>query len=174
MKDSTIQLSRGHLFALGSMSVALAALAFFLGFTVSERVRPADETAPGVPPLVAEEVRAGSLEALLARVADQQAADLVFPAELESTDRTVSANGVPTGGWAIQVAEYPDRESADRLVEQLRATSLTAYRVAAIVGGSRVQRVRVSGFNTREAAMAEVNSVGARAGSTGAMVVAAP
>lgn len=174
MKDSTIQLSRGHLFALGSMSVALAALAFFLGFTVAERVRPAGEAQTGVPPLVAEEVRAGSLEALLARVADRQAADLAFPAELESTDRTVSANGVPTGGWAIQVAEYPDRESADRLVEELRATSLTAYRVAAIVGGHRVQRVRVSGFPSREAAMAQVETIGARSGSAAAVVVPAP
>ena len=174
MKDETIRLTRGHLFALGSMSVALAVLAFFLGFSVAVRGRPTGGNPSTVAPLVADEVNRGSLEALLARVADLHSGGLAFPSELESGDTNVSANGVPAGGWAIQVAEYPDRESADSLVVELRATSLTAYRVAAIVNGHRVQRVRVSGFSTREAAMSELESVGSRSGSVTASVVPAP
>lgn len=173
MKDQLIQLSRGHLFALGAMSVALAVLTFFLGYTVAERRRPANELPPELEPLTAEEVRAGTLESLLARVSDQQRADLAFPGELEQAGN-VSEGGVPTGGWAIQVAEYPDADSAERLVAELRAAELPAYRAAALVDGHKVQRVRVSGYGTRDAALRELESVATRSGAAAPAVVPAP
>lgn len=173
MKDQPIQLSRGHLFALGAMSVALAVLTFFLGFTVAERRRPTTDLPPELTPLTAEEVRAGTLESLLARVADEQRADLAFPGELERAGN-VSEGGIPTGGWAIQVAEYPDTESAERLVAELRAAELPAYRAAALVDGRKVQRVRVSGFGTRDAALRELESVASRTGASAPVVVPAP
>jgi len=176
MKDNQIQLSRGHLFALGAMSVALAALSFFLGFTVAERVRATPETtvAPGMAPLVAEDVQHGTLETLLARVAKQDPEDLSFTGELASASLNVSADGVPTGGWSIQLAEHPDPAAADAQVEQLRAAGVSAYRVAGLVDGRRVQRVRVSGYSSRESAMADLESTATRLGATAPSVVPAP
>jgi len=173
MKDQLIPLTRGHLFALGAMSVALACLSFFLGITVAERGRPAAEPVNGVVPLVAAEVREGTLEMLLARVSEQQGADVSFPSELVGAG-AASESGVPTGGWSIQVAEYPDVESADRLVVELRAAEMQAYRVAALVDGHAVQRVRVSGYASREGALSEMESVASRTGATAPRVVAAP
>jgi hypothetical protein len=173
MKDALIPLTRGHLLALGAMSVALACLSFFLGLTVANRGRAPEAEAGGVPPLVAAEVREGTLEALLARVSQQQGAELSFPGELAGPG-AMSESGIPTGGWSIQVAEYPDRPSADRLVEELRAAELQAYRVSALVDGHPVQRVRVSGYATRERALTAMESVASRAGSSTPRVVAAP
>lgn len=173
MKDQLIPLTRGHLFALGAMSVALACMSFFLGLTVGERSQPTTETAAGVTPLVAAEVQEGTLESLLSRVSQQQALEVSFPAELAGPG-PASESGVPTGGWSIQVAEYPDVPSADRLVESLRAAELQAYRVAALVDGRTIQRVRVSGYASRERALTEMESVASRAGATDPRVVAAP
>ncbi len=173
MKDQTIQLSRGHLYALGAMSVALALLTFFLGFAVSQRMGREVGPAPDRMPLTADEVRAGTLESLLARVASEQRADLAFPGELEAASN-VSEGGIPTSGWAIQVAEYPDLESAERLVAELRAAEVPAYRAAALVDGRRVQRVRVSGYGSREAALGQMESVASRSGATAPSVVPAP
>ncbi len=173
MKDQLIPLTRGHLFALGAMSVALACLSFFLGFTVAEKARAHSGEVAGMAPLVAAEVRGGTLEALLARVSQQQEAQVSFPGELAG-QAAASESGVPTGGWSIQVAEYPDVPSADRLVAELRAAEMQAYRVAALVDGRAVQRVRVSGYNSREGALGEMESVASRAGSSTPRVVAAP
>jgi hypothetical protein len=173
MKDQLIPLTRGHLFALGAMSVALACLSFFLGLTVAERTHRGMPEVDGVRPLVADDVREGTLETLLARVSQQQGIDVAFPGEL-AVGGSLSENGVPTGGWSIQVAEYPDTSSADRLVVELRAAELKAYRVAALVDGRSVQRVRVSGYVSREGALVAMESVASRAGAADPRVVAAP
>ena len=173
MKDHLIPLTRGHLFALGAMSVALACLSFFLGLTVAERSRAVAPAEGGVPPLVAEEVHAGTLETLLARVSQQQGAQVSFPGELAGHG-SLSEDGVPTGGWSIQVAEYADVVSAERLVGELRAAELKAYRAAALVDGRSVQRVRVSGYASREGALSAMESVASRAGASAPRVVAAP
>ena len=175
MKDPLIQLTRGHLFALGTMSVALAALSFFLGFTVNERMRAVDAEAPvGAPPLVADEVRSGSLETLLARVSAQAPEDLAFTSELVGNGPNLSSDGVPNGGWAIQLSEGTDLPGADAKVAELRAAGVAAYRVAALVDGHKVQRVRVGGYPSRESALGELESVGARLGALAPSVVPAP
>ncbi len=173
MKDQPIQLARGHLFALAATSLALSVLTFFLGITVAERTRPSAPVPSGLQPLLADEVRLGSLESLLARVSDEKRSALAFPQGLDGAG-SVSEAGVPTGGWAVQVAEYADAPSADRLVAELRAADVAAYRAAALVDGRRVQRVRVSGFASREAALGQMEAVASRAGSSLPTVVPAP
>lgn len=173
MKDQPIQLARGHLFALAATSLALSVLTFFLGITVAERTRPTGAATSGSQPLLADEVRLGSLESLLARVSGEHRGGLAFPHGLDGAG-SVSEAGVPTSGWAIQVGEYPDAPSADRLVAELRAANVAAYRAAALVDGRRVQRVRVSGFSSREAALGQMEAVASRAGSALPSVVPAP
>src|SRR5688500_5576899 len=78
-----LPLTRNHLYALGALSLALAVLAFFVGFQTGR----GKVVAPPVPPvakLVPEEVARGDLEVLLAGVEQANAGDapLGFPDEL--------------------------------------------------------------------------------------------
>jgi cell division septation protein DedD len=177
MKDRAIPLTRGQLLALGAMSLALAALSFFVGLAVGQGA-PASELAaankPSVPPLVAEAVQTGSLESLLVRVSGVQATEVDFPGALAAAIPHASADGVPLAGWAVQVAEYPDAVGAERLVAQLRELKLPAYAVSALVDGTPQHRVRVGGFSTRESATAAVAAVATSAGSSQPLVVPAP
>ncbi len=174
MKDAAIPLTRGHLYALGAMSMALAFLAFFVGLALGQRAPEVEAEGPAVLPLVAAEVQGGSLETLLARVSEAQGAGVSFPAELASSAPSASVDGVPTGGWAVQVGEYPDLEGADRLVAQLREAGLPAYRVRVLVDGHRRERVRVAGYSTRESAAIAMADVASRSGSASPAVVPAP
>jgi cell division septation protein DedD len=174
MKDRTLSMSRGHLLALGAMSLASAVLAFFVGVAVGRRAEAPVAGVPAVAPLVADDVRSGSLERLLARVSEEQAPDVTFPAALSAVTPSASLDGIPTGGWSIQVGEFPDATAADRLVGQLREGGLPAYRVRALVDGRSVHRVRVSGYGTRDAASSDASSVASRAGAESGVVVPAP
>lgn len=177
MKDRAIPLTRGQLLALGAMSMALATLSFFVGLAVGEGPvvpRAGSPARPTVEPLVGETVRTGSLESLLVRVSGTQGTEVRFPSALTALVPEATADGVPTGGWAIQVGEYPDADGATRLVTQLRAAELPAYAVLALVDGNKSHRVRVSGFATREAAATAVSDVATRAGSSSPLVVPAP
>ena len=82
-----LPLTRNHLYAMGTLSVCLAAIAFFVGFSLGRgrATVPATAAAPG---LVAPEVRTGELEVLLSKVEHASAGDaaLGFPAELPRTD----------------------------------------------------------------------------------------
>jgi cell division septation protein DedD len=59
---------------------------------------------------------------------------------------SVAVDGVPAGGWAIQVASRDTEADAQALVETLRAAGLAAYRVVALVDGKSAWRVRVRGL----------------------------
>lgn len=85
--ERELVLTRGHLFALGALSLALAVLSFFVGLQLGRTDAPI-ATAPAVDPLVREEVRGGDLEVLLARVeaASRPHAELTFPEKLEESD----------------------------------------------------------------------------------------
>lgn len=174
--ERPLQLTRGHLFALGAFAVALAALAYFLGVTVGRRQVEAPEPVVKADALVPEEVRSGDLEVLLAKVeATQQGVD--FPADLPQSPAPVVpgvSDGAPTSGWAIQVAARADETDAQRLVETLRQAGLQAYRVVALVDGKPEQRVRIGGYSTEAAARAALTEVQARSGSAEATVVTAP
>lgn len=85
--ERELVLTRGHLFALGALSLALAVLSFFVGLQLGRTDAPV-APAPAVEPLVREEVRGGDLEVLLARVeaASRPHAELTFPEKLEESD----------------------------------------------------------------------------------------
>ncbi len=174
MKDNAVPLTRGHLYALGAMSMALGFLAFFVGLAFGQRAPAPTEAEARVLPLLSEEVQTGSLEALLSRVSEGQGAGLTFPSELSSSTPSASIDGVPTGGWSVQVGQYPEVDGAERLVAQLREAGLPAYRVAALVDGRRQHRVRVSGYSSRESATIDMAAVASRAGASAPSVVPAP
>jgi cell division septation protein DedD len=85
-----------------------------------------------------------------------------------------TADGVPAGGWAIQVHTRGDAADAQALVETIRAAGLPAYRVEALVEGRSTWRVRVGGFASKEAATSALGEVSGRAGSADAAVTPAP
>lgn len=85
-----------------------------------------------------------------------------------------TSDGVPTHGWAIQVAVRNDAADADRLVATLREAKLDAYRVEALVDGRSEHRVRIGGYATEAAATAALPEVRGRAGASTATVAHAP
>jgi cell division septation protein DedD len=172
--DRPLALTRGHLFALGALAVAMSVLTFFIGVQLGHKQGPV-AVAPENAPLVPEEVRSGDLEVLLTRV-EQAHADptLSFPRELARSELPSSSDQVPHSGWAIQVAAEPTAEDAQRLVDTLRAAGLSAYRVAALVDGKAEHRVKVGGYVTEDAATAAIPEVKSRAGASEAAVSAAP
>lgn len=82
--------------------------------------------------------------------------------------------GVPSGGWAVDVASFPSEAEAATHVEGLRAAELAAYRVVALVDGVAVWRVRIGGYPSKDAASAALSSVAAQARSSTARVTKAP
>ncbi len=209
-----LPLTRNHLYAMGALSLALALLAFFVGFSLGRGKAAAPPPAPAST-FVPEEVRTGDLEVLLAKVEQANAGDaaLGFPAELPRTEpppppvdptappveptpppnpfpaesRPGTAalggppvatptvdEGVPTSGWAVEVAEHTSEADASRYVETLRAAGLEAYRVVALVGGKTVWRVRIGGYSSKDAATAAVPAVASKAGASSATVTPAP
>lgn len=173
MPERQLALTRGHLFALGALSLALALLTFFIGMEVGGRQSPA-AALPAPAGLVPEDVREGRLEALLARVDENRDRSLGFPRELPAPMVALSSDGVPSSGWAVQVAESPEVDRAQRLVDTLRAADLPAYRVAALVDGKAMHRVKIGGFSTEDAAVASLSELQARAGTASASAVPAP
>lgn len=87
-----VPLSRNHLYALGALSLALAVLAFFVGFQAG-RGQVRAPAAPAVARFVSDEVASGDLEVLLARVEQATVGDapLDFPSELPRTEVPVAA-----------------------------------------------------------------------------------
>lgn len=173
MAERQLSLTRGHLFALGVLSVALASLTFFIGVEVGRQDVP-DAPPPAQAGLVAEDVKSGDLEVLLAKVDEHRDASLGFPHELVAPVIASTSDAVPTSGFAIQVAEGDDVARAQRLVETLRAANMPAYRVAAIVDGKTLHRVRIGGYSSEAAATAARGEIAGRAGAAEASVVAAP
>ncbi len=87
---------------------------------------------------------------------------------------TPEAGRIPESGWAVQVGSYSSAAEADERIADLAGRGVSAYRVAALVGGATWHRVRVGGFRTREAAEADRARVAVAAGSDEAIVVKAP
>ncbi|MDP2309270.1 MAG: SPOR domain-containing protein [Pseudomonadota bacterium] len=104
-----LPLSRNHLYALGTLSVALAVLSFFVGFQAG-RGQVVAPSAPAVARFVPDEVAAGDLEVLLAGVeqANVGEAPLGFPAELPRTDMAlVAPPALGEGGVLVPVVAPP-------------------------------------------------------------------
>lgn len=172
MPPAPLTLTRGHVLALGALSLALAVLSFFLGVEVGRRQVP---VAPPPAPagLVPEEVKSGQIEELISKAESKQGAPVDFPKALVAPPDGANT-ALPTTGWAIQVAEFPDAASADALVAKLVAEKLAAYRVGAVVEGRAVQRVRVGGYATKDAATGSMPKVAETAGVPDGVVVPAP
>ena len=65
----------------------------------------------------------------------------------------VSSVSDPLVRWVVQVGSFSSAANADRLVEQLRQDSLSAYREEVESGGKRIYRVRVGPYLEREEAI---------------------
>ena len=175
-----IWITRKHLAALGVTTLAIAALTFFLGMRVGRSTAPPPPTAV-VPGLTPDQLSQEQLEALLREVARQRGAtDFQFPTELSApasapalqTAAPVEANPtqvgappdaapppeaapsgtLPSGGWALQVGSYSSLDEANARLAELQTANLKAYRVAALVDGALVQRVRIGGYGSEQAA----------------------
>ena len=106
--ENQLSLTRGHLHALGAMSLALALLSFFLGVQVGRRQAP-PAAAPVAAALLGEEAKTGNLEQLLEKVENAQVAaqPLGFPTVLPGA--SAGADGVkapvslpPVGSGSVQ------------------------------------------------------------------------
>jgi hypothetical protein len=172
--SSTRPIARSQFLAMGVLAALAAGLAFLVGVEVGRR--PTSPGPPGTeaPGLVSEAVRSGDLEDLLAQVERADRVALGFPADLAARGLPTSSPDLPTTGWALDLAGLGSAREAEARVAALRAAAVPAYRVAALVEGHAVQRLRVGGFASEELALAAVPSVLATTGYGGAKLVAAP
>lgn len=159
---------------MGVLAVMAASLAFLVGVETGRRQAVVPGEAAAVPPLVPGEVRAGELEELLAAVDRADRVALGFPAELAAPGHAMSSPDLPSSGWALDLAELASARDAEAKVASLRAAAVPAYRVAALVDGRAIQRLRVGGFASEESALDAIPGVLAVSGYPGARVVAAP
>lgn len=192
-RDRQLNMTRGHLYALIAMALALSVATFFLGIQIGRRDVPAATvTAATEPPLVKEEARDGSLEVLLARVEQARpgSVPLEFPSVLPVTDPPPAigegavvppapglaprAGDIPKDGWALETGIFPEVNAADNEVARLRAAGLSAYRVTSLINGQPNSRVRIGGYKSEADALAAVAKVSEAAPSATPKVVKAP
>lgn len=196
--DHQLSLSRGHLHALGALALALAFLAFFLGYQVGRRQVPEAPVAVAAP-LVSEETRNGNLEVLLNKVDETSAKNLAlsFPANLPGgaeaapsapTEPAPTGDGavppanvppptegpVPTGGWALQIGDTHDYAEAQAWMRPLTDAGLAAYRTTEIRDGVPTHRLRVGGYAAQKDAADAVALVAPLLGKESLEVVPAP
>lgn len=98
-RAGTLTITRAHLTALAVLSIALASLAFIVGFEAGRSQARVVEPAAQIQPLIGEEARTGNLEALLARVEEARggSTSLTFPSELPATAPPVEPPVGPDG-----------------------------------------------------------------------------
>ena len=199
-----IWITRGHLAALGTATLAIALLAFFIGIQVG---RNQAETPQEIPAdaLLPDPAKEDALEALLREVEAAQAAapPLAFPDTLtegeapeppqeeeeEAVETTIepvpevkqepppptpSTAPVPTSGWSVQVASYDNAPDADSRVEKLRERDLKAYRVTALIRGKNWHRVKVGSYPTKDAAAKARDDLARILGTRDLMITEAP
>ncbi len=85
-----------------------------------------------------------------------------------------ASDGAPTQGWAVQIAAYEDQAEADAHVGRLQSEGLAAYRTAALVAGRTWHRVRIGGFDTRDAAESARGELEDQLGLSDLLVAHAP
>jgi cell division septation protein DedD len=86
---------------------------------------------------------------------------------IESAADTREDNGLHqsgTGGWAINLASYASEGIASRKLADFNRKGVSAEQVAATVKGKTIYRVRVAGFDSRKAALAQAESIRQRLG----------
>jgi hypothetical protein len=70
-----------------------------------------------------------------------------------------SPNQSGTGGWAINLASYTNNEIASRKLADFKRKGVSAEQVVATVKGKTFYRVRVAGFDTRNAARSQAETI---------------
>lgn len=191
-RERQLLLTRGHLYALAAMSLALSVLTFFLGVQIGrEQAPPAPEQL--AHPLVEAEARTADLEVLLNKVDQRQPGSqpLQFPASLPVSTLPPAVPGegamvppgapvlpqggvLPRGGFAIQLGTASSSEAADQELERLNKAGVGAYWITNIVDGQPTIFLRVGGFSSEKLATDSLVSVANTAGARNAKVVPAP
>ena len=199
-----IWITKGHLAALGTATLAIALLAFFVGIQVGRKQvdPPLTPTSDNILP---NPEREDALEALLREVESAQAAapPLAFPETLaknsappapepkeETPVETEVRNSpepttvpppdppksapVPKKGWSVQIASYESSADADARVAKLQEQKLKAYRVAALIRGQNWYRVKVGSFPTKDAAAKARADLARTLGTRDLMITEAP
>jgi cell division protein FtsN len=199
-----IWITRGHLAALGTATLFIALLAFFVGIQVGRNQADTPQSSRA-DALLPDPDREDALEALLREVEAAQSAapPLAFPEALtEDTPPEVSDGKqneavetavqpaeeaapepppdppknapVPTSGWSVQIASYDNGSDADARVKTLRDRGMKAYRVTALVRGKNWYRVKVGSYPSEKAATAARTDLAAKLGTRDLMVTEAP
>lgn len=199
-----IWITRGHLAALGTATLAIALLAFFVGVQVGRNQSDAPNVAENTS-VLPDPNREDALEALLREVESAQAAapPLAFPetlsegeapevpsepeAEEVATDIRPAAEEtqtpppdppksapVPSSGWSVQIASYESASDADARVAKLQERDLKAYRVAALIRGQNWYRVKVGPYPNKDAAAEARTDLARTLGTRDLMVTEAP
>ena len=199
-----IWITRGHLAALGTATLAIALLAFFVGIQVGRNQADAP-AASNTDKILPDPDREDALEALLREVESAQAAapPLAFPETLSEgtapeTPPTVEAEDVPTevrpapdaqqappppppksapvpsSGWSVQIASYDSPTDADARVVKLQERGLKAYRVTALIRGLNWYRVKVGAYPNKDAAAAARIKLARILGTRDLMITEAP
>ena len=199
-----IWITKGHLAALGTATLAIALLAFFVGIQVGRNQvdAPPVATSDSILPDPAKE---DALEALLREVEAAQAAapPLAFPDTLTEGEAPTppedksetpvetdvkpvpevkqeppppppKAAPVPKSGWSVQVASYDNATDADARVAKLRERDLKAYRVTALIRGQNWHRVKVGSYPSKDAAANARNKLARTLGTRDLMITEAP
>ena len=177
-----IWITRGHLAALGTATLAIALLAFVVGIQVGRNQTEAP-LASDPESLLPNPDREDALEALLREVEAAQAAapSLAFPETLSegiapqtppaveteepptkvrpaSTAKQApppdppKSAPVPSSGWSVQIASYDAAIDADARVAKLQERGLKAYRVTALIRGLNWYRVKVGAYPSKDSA----------------------
>lgn len=170
-RERQVALTRGHLFALAAMAVALSTVTFFLGLQVGRQQAPPAEKA--MEPLLGKEAQSGELQALLTRVDQAQPGSqpLDFPRTLPQSQAPVGGPGamvpatsgtpsqsdeVPQGGWALEIGVFDQVSAAQAEILRLRSSGLPAWWTNTLVDGKSVVKVRVGSYSSVEAANADL------------------
>jgi cell division septation protein DedD len=75
-----------------------------------------------------------------------------------------SQSAANRGQWAINLASYTSRSIAERMLARFRQQEIAAELVTAVVNDATVYRVRITGFESRQAAFQHAESLQERLG----------
>lgn len=199
-----IWITRGHLAALGTATLAIALLAFFVGIQVG-RSQVDAPTSATTETLLPNAEREDALEALLREVeaaqaaapplafpetlAEGGAADVPEPEEVATVETAVEpavepeptpppepseAAPPPQSGWSVQIASYDTVADADARVAQLKERKMKAYRVAALIRGKNWYRVKVGSYPNKDSAAKARTELARILGTRDLMITEAP
>ena len=84
--------------------------------------------------------------------AEPPADDPPVAAPVTKTAKAEAKPELPAGRWVVQVFAARQRESADRLIGQLKKAGHKAYLDQEVVGGETLYKVRVGGWEDRSGA----------------------